>query len=174
MLTRITITALMLSAAAAHAADRPPGPDKDAPVISDLNVTPSAGPVGTRYTVAVRISDPRGPADIVPTLYQIRERMESIPLPINDRGRDGDAVAGDGVYTGAARVPPTAAAGTHTFSVFVRNTAGRHSNTLLYQFTVLKGDMVERLRRQPDGPRIIRARVRRLDRFAGGGHPRGN
>lgn len=139
----LRFTALLLATAAAYAADRPPAADKDAPVISDLNVDPSAGPVDTRYTVSVRITDPRGPGDIVPTLFQIRERVESIPLTINDQGENGDAVAGDGVYTAVTRVPPSAAAGTHTFAVFVRSRTGRQSNTLLYQFTVLKGDVVD-------------------------------
>lgn len=136
--------ALLLLATAAYGADTPPpAAGTGAPVISDLGVDPAAGPAGTRYTVTVRVTDPRGPRDIDETLYQVREHVESIPLPINDRGAGGDAVAGDGIYTAVTRVPPSAAGGTHTFAVFVRDKAGRHSNTLVYQFTVLKGGVVD-------------------------------
>lgn len=135
---------LLLTTAAASGADTPPpAADRGAPVISDVIARPSAGPVGTRYVITLRITDPRGPTDIRPILYQIRERVESIPLPINDRGEDGDAVARDGVYTAVGTVPPSAAGGTHTFAVFVRDKAGRQSNTLIYQFTVLKGNVVD-------------------------------
>jgi len=107
------------------------------PVISDLNVDPSSGPPGTIYTISVRIVSPRDPEGIVEVLHQVRENEESIDVPIRDDGLEGDAVRGDGVYTGRSVVPRTAAKQTHRFKVFIRDKAGRKSNVLEYRFTVI-------------------------------------
>ena len=109
-----------------------------APVISDLRVEPSSGPPGSVYTITVRIETPRDPKEVVPILNELRENMEKIEVAINDDGLDGDAVKGDGRYTGRITVPQTAAQHTHRFQVYIHDTAGRTSNVLEYQFTVLK------------------------------------
>lgn len=147
---------ILLVATAAYGAQIPPG-DNAAPVISDLSVKPSSGPIDTHYTITLRIASVTGPKDIEETLYQTREHMEDIPLPLNDLGVNGDAKAGDGVYTAIGVVPHTAAAGVHTFTVFVKDTAGRHSNVLLYQFTVIKKDSLLRTSRQAHSPPAARA-----------------
>ncbi len=133
--------AFALITSAAYGAPIPPG-DDSAPVISDLAVNPSSGPIDTQYTITLRITSAKGPRFIEDTLYQTREHMEDIPLPLNDLGINGDAKGGDGVYTAMGVVPHTAAAGVHTFTVFVKDTAGRHSNVLLYQFTVIRKDSI--------------------------------
>jgi hypothetical protein len=112
-----------------------PGP---VPVISDLRVEPSSGPPGSAYIVSVRIESPRDPKEVVPILNEVRENMEKIGVAINDDGLDGDAVKGDGRYTGRITVPQTAAQQTHRFKVYIHDTAGRTSNVLEYEFTVLK------------------------------------
>jgi len=110
------------------------------PVISDLKVDPSSGPPGTIYTISVRIVSPRDPKDIVEVLHQVREDVESMDVPIRDDGLEGDAVRGDGIYTGRSVVPRTAAKQTHRFEVFIQDKAGRKSNVLEYRFTVLSGE----------------------------------
>lgn len=137
MMVRFLI--LLTLTATAFGAPVPPG-DAAAPVISDLSVNPSLGPIDTHYIITLHITSIKGPKFIDDTLYQTREHMEDIPLPINDLGVNGDAKAGDGIYTAVGIVPHTATAGVHTFTVFVKDTAGRHSNVLLYQFTVIKKD----------------------------------
>jgi len=109
------------------------------PVISDLRVEPSSGPPGSSYTLSVRIEKPRDPREIVPILNEVRENMEKIEVAIHDDGLDGDAVRGDGRYSGRIVVPETAAQQTHRFKVFIHDKAGRMSNILEYRFTVLKG-----------------------------------
>lgn len=149
---KIRLLSLLLFAGAACAAPIPPG-DNAAPVISDLSVKPASGPVDTHYTITLHVTSVKGPKDIEDTLYQTREQMEDIPLPLNDLGVNGDAEAGDGIYTAIGVVPHSAAAGVHTFTVFVKDRAGRHSNVLLYQFTVLKRDsMLQTSRGSVDPP----------------------
>ena len=108
------------------------------PLISDLRVEPSSGAPGSSYTVSLRIDRPRDPKEIVPTLNEIRENMEKIEVAIHDDGLDGDAVKGDGRYTGRITVPQTASQQTHRFRVYIHDAAGRTSNVLEYEFTVLK------------------------------------
>lgn len=113
--------------------------DGVAPLISDLIVDPSEGPVGTEYAITLRIRDPQGPEDIGRILFQIREKTEVIKVPIRDDGLEGDRSKGDGIYTGRVVVPTTAERRTHRFEVFVRDREGNESNTLEYRFIVLKG-----------------------------------
>ena len=116
--------------------------DINAPVISDFSVNPSAGPAGTTYSITLRISDPQGSDNIVQTLYQLREGIEVIELPINDKGHEGDHQEGDGIYTGRNVVPKTAAKQIHIFEVFVRDKDGHQSKSLEYRFTVQEGLVV--------------------------------
>ena len=113
-----------------------------APVISDLKVNPSSGPSGTVYTISVRIVRPQDPRDLVAVLHQLREGVEPIDVPIHDDGQEGDAVKGDGIYTGRSSVPGTATKGTHRFEVFIEDKTGGKSNVLEYRFTVLKGEAI--------------------------------
>ena len=108
------------------------------PVISDLQVEPSSGPPGSTYTISVLVQSPRDPKEVVPILNELRENMEKIEVAIHDDGLEGDAVKGDGRYTGRIMVPETAAQQTHRFEVYIHDTAGRTSNVLEYRFTVLK------------------------------------
>jgi hypothetical protein len=112
------------------------------PVISDLRVEPSSGPPGSTYTISVRIESPRNPDEIVPVLNEVRENQEKIEVGIRDDGLHGDAVRGDGRYTGQIAVPQTAAQQTHRFQVYIHDTAGRMSNVLEYRFTVLRDAVI--------------------------------
>jgi len=123
----------LMTLSVSSAAGQGPGP-----VISDLRVEPSSGPPGSTYTISVRIESPRDPKEIVPILIEVRENLEKIEVTINDDGLDGDAVRGDSRYTGRIVVPQTAAQQTHRFKVYIHDKAGRMSNVLEYQFTVLK------------------------------------
>jgi hypothetical protein len=131
------VAMLLLAITLPLAAEEPSGP-----VISDLTVHPSSGPPGTEYTIAVRIMSPPNPDEIVPVLHQLREMRESDDLPIHDDGTEGDAVKGDGIYSGQSTVPKTAAQKTHHFDVFILDTSGRKSNVLEYRFTVLHEEVM--------------------------------
>jgi hypothetical protein len=113
-----------------------------APRIADLHVVPTQGPVNTHYILTVRVTDPQGATDVRGVLFQVREGRERIAVPINDAGREADAVAGDGIYTGKSSVPPSAAPGRHRFVVYVEDLSGHRSNTLEYPFTMLGGNVV--------------------------------
>jgi len=106
------------------------------PLISELRVSPPSGPTGTIYKISLRVTSQAG---IVPLLHQLREGKEAISVPLRDDGLDGDAVKGDGIYTGHSGVPPKAARQTHRFEVFVQDHEGRKSNLLEYLFTVVEG-----------------------------------
>lgn len=111
----------------------------DAPVISGLEVDPISGPVGSKFMLSLHIIDPQGLGDIIQILYQLREGVEAIEVPLNDKGVDGDRKAGDGIYSGQSIVPKTASKQMHRFQVFVRDKGGHKSNILEYQFTVVEG-----------------------------------
>ena len=115
------------------------GATDDSPVISDLHLDRESAPVGYSYTIAVRIVDPQGAEDIVPRLYLLREGIETIEVPINDEGLDGDVVKGDGIFTGRETVPPSAAVGPHRFDIHALDRAGHTSNILQFRFIVLEG-----------------------------------
>ncbi|TAK08630.1 MAG: hypothetical protein EPO39_04155 [Candidatus Manganitrophaceae bacterium] len=106
------------------------------PVISNLQVSPSSGPVGTTYTLSLRITSL---GEIVPLLHQMREGKEAIDVSLRDDGLGEDAKKGDGIYTGHIGVPLTAAKQIHRFEVFVQDKTGRKSNVLEYRFTVVEG-----------------------------------
>jgi hypothetical protein len=131
------VVALLLAMTLPLAAEEPSGP-----LISDLTVHPSSGPPGTDYTISVRIVSPRNPNEIVPVLHQLREMRESDDIPIHDDGTEGDAVKGDGIYSGQSAVPNTAAQRTHRFDVFILDASGRKSNVLEYHFTVLHEEVM--------------------------------
>lgn len=130
--TALAVLALV-TLSCSSAAGQGPGP-----VISDLRVEPSSGPPGSAYTISVRIDSPRDPDEIVPILNEIRENMEKIQVNLNDDGLAGDAITGDGRYTGRIAVPQSAAQQTHHFRVYLLDASGRMSNVLEYDFTVLK------------------------------------
>jgi hypothetical protein len=129
----LLMTMFVLIAAASNSAD-----NGQSPVISDLKADPSAGSAGTVYAITLKILDPQGPEDIVQILYQVREAIETIEVPIHDGGIHGDALKGDGIYTGWSEVPETAARQIHRFEVFVEDKAGHRSNVLTYEFSVLE------------------------------------
>jgi len=131
------VAMLLLTMALPLAAEESSGP-----LISDLTVHPSSGPPGTDYTISVRIVSPRNPNEIIPVLHQLREMRESDDIPIHDDGLEGDAVKGDGIYSGQNTVPNTAAQKTHHFDVFILDTSGRKSNVLEYHFTVLNKEVM--------------------------------
>jgi hypothetical protein len=108
------------------------------PVISNLKVSPHGGPVGTIYKITLSVTDPQGLQDVTKILYHLRANVEGIQVPINDDGVNGDAVRGDGIFTGMNFVPESAERKTHNFQVFVRDKAGNKSNVLEYHFTVLE------------------------------------
>ena len=77
------------------------------PVVGDVAHTPALPPAGSAVKVSARVRGKNGDAlDAVQLLY----RKDAVPqnawtnTPMNDNGADGDAVAGDGVYT--AWLPP--------------------------------------------------------------------
>lgn len=124
------------------ASNSPANTEMEIPFISDLNVEPSSGPVGTEYRITLHITDPQGQNDLVQILHQMREGVEVITIPLNDDGVAGDLKKGDGIFSGSSIVPQTASKSTHRFEVFVRDKAGHRSNLLEYRFTVLEGRLV--------------------------------
>jgi len=77
------------------------------PAIYDVAHHPVVPAANRPVVVAARLDDPDGIAEA-----QVRYRLDPSPdytvVPMNDEGRDGDAVAGDGVYSGTI---PGAASG---------------------------------------------------------------
>ena len=138
MIKKLVLILLVLSVAVAVPVSGA-NTENETPVIADLKVAPSSGSAGTVYVLSVQMTDPQGLGDILKILYQMREGIELIELPLNDDGLEGDLKKGDGIFSGQSAVPKTAARQTHLFEVFVRDKSGHKSNILSYRFTVLEG-----------------------------------
>ncbi len=110
---------------------------REGPVISGLKVSPLEGFRGTMVTLRLKITDPGGAENIIPTLFVVRRGVEEMKVRIFDDGSHGDLTPGDGEYAGRLRVPPNASFQVHQFEVFVENRQGGQSNTLTYEFKVM-------------------------------------
>ena len=108
----------------------------DAPVITNLNLFPVSGAVGSRVVVRLHLYDRQGVGNVVPILYQIREGIEQIRVPIYDDGTHDDLIPGDNFFAGHMIVPRTASPGPHWFVVYVFDQDGNRSNLSLTEFTV--------------------------------------
>ncbi|MCC6232125.1 MAG: lamin tail domain-containing protein [Verrucomicrobiales bacterium] len=88
------------------------------PTIAEIGHFPVLPPAGVPCVITARVEDPDGVGSVV-----LRRRMDPSPIEVfqdmNDRGEDGDRVAGDGWYS--ATVPGAVAGTLHAFRIEARD-----------------------------------------------------
>lgn len=106
------------------------------PVLSDLRAPDTVRTsVQSSFLITVRASDPDGLADIRSVT---RTTPSNLVLQLNDAGVNGDAVAGDGIFSELVSLSPPPAPGSYQFrfQAFDRSNAG--SNIILHTITVVQ------------------------------------
>lgn len=107
---------IILDLAVAAPADTAP------PTVSNVQVTPQTGTVGTEFTITAQVADPSGVHIVEAQLY--REGVEVGGWEtMEDDGAHGDGAAGDGVY-GYIWNSAGASTGTYTVAIFTSDTVG--------------------------------------------------
>ncbi len=104
------------------------------PVLSDF-VAPDTVSTArvTEFLTTVRASDPDGASDIR-TVVRITPSGKSFPL--NDNGLNGDAAAGDGIYTETVSVNPPPSPGSYLFRYVAIDRSGDSSNVILHTIVI--------------------------------------
>jgi hypothetical protein len=106
------------------------------PVLSDLQA-PDTVRISTQssFLITVRASDPDGLEDVQSVT---RTTPSGLVVQLNDRGVNGDAVAGDGIFSERVSLSPPPAPGSYQFrfQAFDRSNAG--SNVLFHMITVVQ------------------------------------
>lgn len=106
------------------------------PVLSDLRAPDTVRTsTQTSFLITVRASDPDGLADIRSVT---RTTPSNLVLQLNDSGVNGDAVAGDGIFSELVSLAPPPPLGSYQFrfQAFDRSNAG--SNVILHTITVVQ------------------------------------
>lgn len=105
------------------------------PVLSDLRAPDTVRTSAqSSFLITVRASDPDGLDDIRTVT---RTTPSGLVVQLNDRGVNGDAVAGDGIFTETVSLSPPPAPGVYEFrfQAFDRLNAG--SNIIVHSVTVV-------------------------------------
>ena len=82
------------------------------PAFVDAKVVPAKASPGDKTLVQVKLVDPQGVVSIV--VATVRE-FSQVSLELKDNGENGDAVAGDGIWSCAMEVPAIAPAGEYNW-----------------------------------------------------------
>ncbi|MGK9476991.1 hypothetical protein [Melioribacter sp. OK-6-Me] len=114
------------------------------PEITEV-IVPSSGSVNQRITLSVKVSDPNGLNDIIEVYYelyrpdetQVKNSQGISKFPMFDDGnssKNGDANAGDGVYTVFIRFPEGQPLGKWRFVFSARDRSGAISKPVEFYF----------------------------------------
>ncbi|MBX7151191.1 hypothetical protein K1X84_06085 [bacterium] len=100
------------------------------PVISNL-IIPDTVYISTEteFKISVSVADQEGLSDIA-SVTRVNVTLSGQPRPLNDDGLNGDAQAGDGIYTETVSVNPPPALGKYLFRVKALDKSGLESNSL--------------------------------------------
>lgn len=98
------------------------------PVISNL-IAPDTVNTSllTEFLIIVTVSDPEGHSDI---LSVTRTTPSNLVLNLNDNGINGDATAGDGIFSERVSVTPAPPDGSYMFSFQATDRSGLKSNVI--------------------------------------------
>lgn len=100
------------------------------PVISNLVIPDTVyTSMATEFKITVQVSDPEGFSDIE-SVTRVNVTLSGQPRPLNDDGLNGDAQAGDGIYTETVSVNPPPALGKYLFRIKALDKSGLESNSL--------------------------------------------
>jgi hypothetical protein len=108
-------------------------------------VAPDTVRIGEFLVLRATVNDSDGLSDIASVFYFSRRpdgvlANQGNPIQMYDDGGvnpfSGDAVAGDGIYSFRAQVPPTTLLGTFTYTFFARDRFGAQSDSLVRQTVI--------------------------------------
>ncbi|MBL7960996.1 hypothetical protein JNL27_12235 [bacterium] len=98
------------------------------PVISNLNAPDTVNTsLQTQFLITIAVSDPEGLSDV---LSVTRKTPSGLVLNLNDNGSNGDASAGDGIYSELVLVNPPPPNGSYLFTFQATDRLGLKSNSI--------------------------------------------
>jgi hypothetical protein len=101
----------------ATAATPPPPP---VAALNEPAVSPSTTPPGAPVLLTVTVADPEHQVDTIAAWL----RDTSVTLDLHDNGQDGDALAGDGIWSATLLVPQATPVGSYTVTFSAYNAKG--------------------------------------------------
>ena len=106
------------------------------PVLSNLNAPDTLHTItDSMFVATVRVLDPDGLADIRSVT---RTTPQGNIYLLNDAGANGDAIAGDGIYSETVSLRPPPPPGSYTFSFQAFDRSSAASNIILHTIVVLQ------------------------------------
>ena len=99
---------------------------QESPKISEAAITPETAKIGEKITVTAKVSDANGQEDIEKVWFEVLElaQTKGEEQDMNDKGEEGDAAAGDGIYTGRREVAEYYLKGAYHITIFARDRSG--------------------------------------------------
>ncbi|MEX1138947.1 MAG: choice-of-anchor X domain-containing protein [Bacteroidota bacterium] len=105
------------------------------PVLSNLQAPDTVRISLQSFVISVQASDPDGAPDIASVT---RQTPSGLILNLNDSGTNGDAVAGDGIYTEVVDLDSSTPLGSYSFVFRALDQSNATSNTILHTIIVLQ------------------------------------
>lgn len=105
------------------------------PVLSNLQAPDTVRTsIQQSFIVTVEVNDPDGASDI---LSVTRQTPSNLVLNLNDQGTNGDAVAGDGIFTETVSLSPPPPPGDYQFQFRALDRSNAASNTINHSVVVI-------------------------------------
>jgi hypothetical protein len=100
--------------------------EQESPDIINITITPEESSIGDEVTIEAKVLDPNGKQDIARVWVEILELAQSHGEigDMNDKGLEGDAVAGDDKYTVVLTISDYYVTSTYHASIFAQDHAG--------------------------------------------------
>lgn len=107
-----------------------------APVLSNLQAPDTVRTsLQQSFIITVQANDPDGASDI---LSVTRQTPSNLVLTLNDAGTNGDAVAGDGIFTETVDLTPPPPPGSYPFQFRALDRSNAASNTINHTVVVIQ------------------------------------
>jgi hypothetical protein len=99
---------------------------QESPRISEVSIKPETADIGKEITITAKVTDANGKDDIQRVWFEVLELVQTKGEQgeMNDDGEDGDAAAGDGIYTGKRAIAEYYLKGSYHLTVFAKDSAG--------------------------------------------------
>lgn len=99
---------------------------QESPRISEVSIKPETADIGKEITITAKVTDANGKEDIQRVWFEVLELVQTKGEQgeMNDDGEDGDATAGDGIYTGKRAIAEYYLKGSYHLTVFAKDSAG--------------------------------------------------
>ncbi|NQU78423.1 hypothetical protein HQ545_01510 [Candidatus Woesearchaeota archaeon] len=104
---------------------------QESPKVVNVKVTPGAATIGQEVVIEAKVTDGNGKDDILNVWFEVLELAQSHGEigDMNDDGSDGDAVAGDDVYTATRQIGNLYLEGYYHMKVLAKDRAGNQKRS---------------------------------------------